>query len=155
MSKKAPDQLDLSILDHLSVDARTSNRRIADALGVTEGTVRARIKRMQEDRQIRIKAITNIDLLENPTLAYIWVEVEKSGQARDVAEKLSEIPEIGFVGMMLGRSDILAITLVQNNAQLAEFLHSTISGIPGVRRTECSLGVDFIKHDYRMSRIVN
>ena len=154
MSRRQLDQVDRNILERLSTDARTSNRRIASELGVTEGTVRTRIKRMEDDGQIRITAINNINRLYNPTLAYIWVEVERSAQAREVAEQLSAVPEIGFVGMMLGRSDILAITMVQDNAQLAEFLHSAISGIPGVRRTECSLGVDFVKHDYRMNRIV-
>lgn len=148
------DDLDLGILQWLSEDARTSNRQIAAELGVTEGTVRARIKRMEDDGQIRITAINNINSLANPTLAYIWVEVEKSAQTSAVSRQLSEIPEIGFVGVMLGRSDILAITMVQDNTQLADFLHSTISGITGVRRTECSLGVNFIKHDYRMSKIV-
>lgn len=154
MSKRKLDELDLGILEWLSQDARTSNRKIAAELGVTEGTVRARIKRMEDDGQIRITAITNINRLTNPTLAYIWVEVEKSSQTKAVAKQLAASSDIGFVGMMLGRSDILAITMVQNNAQLAAFLHSTISGIDGVRRTECSLGVDFVKHDYRMSRIV-
>lgn len=152
--KRQLDELDLNIVEWLSADARTSNRKIAAELGVTEGTVRARIKRMEDDGQIRITAINNINKLVNPTLAYIWVEVEKSAQARAVAVQLSAVPEIGFVGMMLGRSDILAITMVQTNEQLATFLHSTISGIAGVRRTECSLGVNFIKHDYQMSRIV-
>jgi Lrp/AsnC family transcriptional regulator for asnA, asnC and gidA len=154
MSKRKLDDLDLGILEWLSEDARTSNRKIATGLGVTEGTVRARIKRMEDDGQIRITAINNINQLANPTLAYIWVEVDKSSQTREVAQRLSAIPEIGFVGVMLGRADILAITMVQNNAQLANFLHTTISGIAGIRRTECSLGVNFIKHDYRMSRIV-
>lgn len=154
MTKRQLDELDLGILEWLSQDARTSNRKIALELGVTEGTVRARIKRMEDDGQIRITAINNINRLDNPTLAYIWVEVDKSSQTRDVAKVLSSIPEIGFVGVMLGRADILAITMVQNNAQLADFLHATISGIPGIRRTECSLGVNFVKHDYRMSKIV-
>lgn len=148
------DDLDLGIVEWLSEDARTSNRQIASALGVTEGTVRARIKRMEDDGQIRITAINNINCLTNPALAYIWVEVEKSAQISAVSRQLADIPEIGFVGVMLGRSDILAITMVQNNAQLADFLNGTISGIAGVRGTECSLGVNFIKHDYRMSRIV-
>ncbi|WP_101757499.1 Lrp/AsnC family transcriptional regulator [Oceanicoccus sp. KOV_DT_Chl] len=154
MTKRQLDDLDLSILEWLSEDARISNRKVAIELGVTEGTVRARIKRMEDEGQIRITAISNINRLANPTLAYIWIEVEKSSQTDDVAQALSAIPEIGFVAKTLGRSDILAITMVQNNAQLASFLHSTISGIEGVRRTECSLGVNFIKHDYRMSRIV-
>jgi Lrp/AsnC family transcriptional regulator for asnA, asnC and gidA len=152
--KRQLDELDLSILEWLSEDARTSNRKIATELGVTEGTVRARIKRMEDDGQIRITAINNINRLANPTLAYLWVEVDKSSQAQAVAQQLSAIPEIGFVGGMLGRADILAITMVQNNAQLADFLHTTISVIPGIRRTECSLGVNFVKHDYRICRIV-
>lgn len=154
VSKRQLDELDRSIIVWLSQDARTSNRKIASELGVTEGTVRARIKRMEDDGQIRITAINNISRLASPTLAYIWIEVEKSSYIGSVAEALSCSVDIGFVGVMLGRSDLLAITMVQDNAQLAAFLHSVISGIDGVRRTECSLGVSFIKHDYRMSRIV-
>ncbi len=154
MAKRQLDELDRKILDWLSRDARTSNRKIAAELGVTEGTVRARIRRMEDEGLIRITAVTNIDRLRRPTLAYIWVEVERAAQVSEVAERLSAVPELGFVAVTLGRFDILAITLVQDNEQLAGFLHSTISVIPGVRRTECSLGVKFVKHDYRMSRIV-
>jgi Lrp/AsnC family transcriptional regulator for asnA, asnC and gidA len=153
-SKRQLDDLDRSILEWLGLDARTSNRKIASELGVTEGTVRARIRRMEDDGQIRITAINNISRLANPTLAYIWVEVEKSSQVQAVAEALAKTADVGFVGVMLGRSDIMAITMVQNNAQLARFLDDCVSEIEGVRRSECSLGVDFIKHDYRMSRIV-
>ena len=89
------------------------------------------------------------------SLAYIWIEVERSGQARAVAASLAKVPELGFVGVMLGRSDILAITMVRNAEHLAEFVHQRISGIEGVRRTESTLGVNFVKHDYRMARIVS
>lgn len=154
MSKRRLDELDQKIVTALAEDARTSNRKIATELGVTEGTVRARIKRMEEEGQIRITAVTNIDHLRNPTLAYIWIEVDSAAQVQAVAKALAAVPQIGFVAVTLGRFDILAITLVQNNGQLAEFLNSQVSVIPGVRRTECSLGVTFVKHDYRMSKIL-
>ena len=149
------DSVDRAIVERLAPDARVSNRQIADDLGVTEGTVRARIKRMEEEKQVRITAVTNIDRFENHALAYIWIEVERSGQTREVARRLSEVEELGFVGVMLGRSDILAITMVRNTEHLAEFVHSRISSIDGVRRTESTLGVNFVKHDYRMARIVS
>ncbi len=38
------DEADLAIVERLSRDARVSNREIAEQLGVTEGTVRARVK---------------------------------------------------------------------------------------------------------------
>ena len=117
--------------------------------------MRARVKRMEEEKLIRITAVTNIDRFQDAALAYLWIEVERSGQTRAVAETLAGIPELGFVGVMLGRSDILAITMVRNTEHLAEFVHQRISGIDGVRRTESTLGVNFVKHDYRMARIVS
>jgi Lrp/AsnC family transcriptional regulator for asnA, asnC and gidA len=154
-SRRRLDSVDEAIVGQLSRDARVSNRQIAEELGVTEGTVRGRIKRMEEEKQIRITAVTNIDRFRDAALAYIWIEVENSGQTREVARALAQVPELGFVGVMLGRSDILAITMVRNTEHLAEFIHKRVSSIEGVRRTESTLGVNFIKHDYRMARIVN
>lgn len=155
MTRRRLDDIDKAIVEWLSRDARTSNRKIASELGVTEGTVRARIKRMEKEKLIRITAVTNIDRFRDAALAYIWIEVERSHQAQSVAESLSAVPELGFVGVMLGRSDVLAITMVRNTEHLAEFIHNNISGVEGVRRTESTLGVNFVKHDYRMARIVN
>ncbi len=155
MSRRQLDEVDKLIVAQLSRDARRSNGQIAADLGVTEGTVRARIKRMEEEKLIRLTAVTNIDRFGDAVLAYIWIEVERSDRTRQVAQSLATIPELGFVGVMLGRSDILAITMVRNAEHLAEFVHSRISSIDGVRRTESTLGVNFVKHDYRMARIVN
>lgn len=149
------DEVDREIVALLSTDARISNRQIAADLGITEGTVRTRVKRMERERQIRITAVTNSNRFREAVLAYIWIEVERSHQIREVASQLAAIPELGFVGEMLGRSDILAIKMVRSTEQLAEFVHHRISGIPGVRRTTSTLGVNFVKHDYRMARIVS
>ena len=45
------DEADQAIVERLSRDARVSNREIAEQLGVTEGTVRARVKRMEEEKR--------------------------------------------------------------------------------------------------------
>ena len=155
MTRRRLDDVDKAIVEWLSREARTSNRKIANELGVTEGTVRARIKRMEEEKLIRITAVTNIDRFRDAALAYIWIEVERSAQAQSVAETLSALPELGFVGVMLGRSDVLVITMVRNTEHLTQFIHNNISGVEGVRRTESTLGVNFVKHDYRMARIVS
>ena len=41
-----------------------------------------------------------------------------------------------------------------HGVHLARFVHTHIGSIDGVRRTESTLGVNFVKHDYRMARIV-
>ncbi len=148
------DGVDRRIVEHLGEDARTSNRQIADEIGVTEGTVRSRIKRMQEERQIRITAVTNIDRYRGAAIAYVWVAVERSELAPAVARQMAAMKEFGFVGLMMGRYDILGITMVRNTEHLARFVHKHVASLAGVRGTESSLGVNFVKHDYRMSRII-
>ena len=155
MSKRRLDAVDRQIVEFLSRDARTSNRQIATELGVTEGTVRARIKRMEDEKQIRITAVSNIARYADAALAYVWVEVERSQQAKQVAAQMAAMKEFGFVGLMMGRFDILGITMVRNTEHLARFVHRNISALEGVRRTESTLSVNFVKHDYRMSRIVS
>jgi DNA-binding Lrp family transcriptional regulator len=52
MSAPQLDQLDQQLIAILALDARVSNRKIAADLGMTEGTVRGRIKRLQQEGMI-------------------------------------------------------------------------------------------------------
>jgi len=148
------DALDRSIIDRLSKNARVSNREIAREFGLTEGTIRARLKRLSEQNAIRVTAVTNIARLRNPILAYLWIEVDSSGQLAAVMEALANLPEIGFVASLIGRADILAMTLVRDATDLAQYLHETVDQIPGIYRIQYSLAHRFIKYDYRNSCVI-
>ena len=63
MTKPQIDQIDRDIIAHLSKDARVSNRAVAELLGVTEGTIRARLKRLRESGLARFTALTNLSRL--------------------------------------------------------------------------------------------
>jgi Lrp/AsnC family transcriptional regulator for asnA, asnC and gidA len=148
------DDLDLQLIDRLGEDARVSNREIAREFGLTEGTIRSRLKRLLENQVIRIAAITNTNRLHNPILAYLWIEADTANDIDRLAQSLAKLPEIGFVATMLGRADVLAMTLVENGSQLTDFLHQTIDRIEGIRRVRYSLGQNFIKHDFRWCVLV-
>ena len=96
-----PDELDLQLIELLSRDARVSNRKIAAELGVTEGTVRGRIKRLQQDRLIAFTAITGLEMAEKSRLAFISVQAEV-GSVREIAGKISELPLINAVMISRG-----------------------------------------------------
>lgn len=148
------DDLDLQIIDRLAGSARVSNREIARELGVTEGTVRARLKRLVERKAIRVTAVTNIARLRNPVLAYLWIEIAAGEPRARVLSALAALPEITFVASLLGRADVLAMTLVRDGADLTRFLHETIDPIAGISRVEYSLAHRFLKHDYRYTAIL-
>lgn len=148
------DELDQRIIDRLAEDATLSNRKIARDFGLTEGTIRARLKRLLENKAIRVTAVTNVARLRNPILAYLWIEVDATFHVNAVAKALSTLPEITFVAVMLGRCDVLAMTLVEDADGLTRFLHDTIDKIPGVHRVQYTLGQQFIKHDFRWCAIL-
>lgn len=149
------DALDRKIIDRLAQDARSSNREIARELAVTEGTVRSRIKRLLDEKVIRITAVSNVNRLQQPLVALLWIEVESGADIRAVAATLATLPQIGYVATMLGRCDVMAVTLVQDGGQLLQYIHTTIDRIAGVQQVQYTLVHEFVKHDYRWSTIMD
>ncbi len=149
MKRVELDDLDRRIIERLGADARVSNREIGREFGLTEGTIRTRLKHLIESKTIRVAAVTNIERLRNPILAYLFVDADAASHVDAVANALARVPEINFVATLLGRCDVLAMTLVENGEQLTRLLHQTIDQIPGVQRVQYSLGQQFVKHDFR------
>lgn len=148
------DVLDLKIIARLADNARISNREIARELGLTEGTIRTRLKRLTDRNAIRVTAVTNIGHLRNPILAHLWIDVESSEEMSAVVEALAALPEINFVSALLGRADILAMMLVRDAGELANYLHQTVDRIPGIHRIQYSLAQKYFKHDFRYTIIL-
>ena len=113
------DDVDRRILEFLSRDARISNREIAQALGIVEGTVRGRIKRLQKENTIRIMPVTSTLDESSPSLAYLGIHAELA-KAHEAAEAVAALPFVRFVATMLGRYDILAMTAVSSGAELID-----------------------------------
>lgn len=153
MSARRFDNVDRQILEHLARDARMSNREIALDLGLAEGTVRARIKRLQANNMIRITAVTRFAGSKQPVMAYIGIRVDLHRIA-EVVDRIASLPFIGFAATMLGRYDILAITIVEDGADLVRLVNDEIMSIAGVRHAETTLAVKNLKYDYRWGRIV-
>jgi DNA-binding Lrp family transcriptional regulator len=146
------DELDEQLIDLLSRDARVSNRKIAAELGVTEGTVRGRIKRLQADRLIAFTAITSFDLAENSRLAFFNVQADVAN-VREIAQQISDLPQINAVMLMMGKFNILAMGLFQDIDLIVSIASDQILPIVGVNHVESSIAVRTIKYNSRMAKI--
>ena len=153
MSDYVIDELDRQIIDLLSTDARLSNRKIAAELGFTEGTIRSRVKRLEEENLIRFTAVTNMAQLDRPQLAYIGIHAEQ-GQIKEVAEQVARIKEINGVIILLGRFDILAIGLFEGLQEVHRVASNQILDLPGVRLVETTVAVDVKKYNNRLAKII-
>lgn len=146
------DDLDRQLIELLARDARVSNRKIATELGVTEGTVRGRIKRLQQDRLISFTAITGLQMARKSKLAFIWVQAEVE-RTREVAREIAEMEQINAVLITMGQFNILAMTLFDELDGLVEVASDRILSVPGVHHVETSIAVKTIKYNARIARI--
>ena len=146
------DALDQALIDMLSKDARVSNRKIAAELGVTEGTVRGRIKRLQQDGLIAFTAITGFEMGKRARLAFINVQADVD-KVREVARSIADLPSVNAVLVTMGQFNITAMSLVDELDALVEIASDRILTIPGVHHVETSIAVKTVKYNARMAKI--
>ncbi|WP_226016518.1 Lrp/AsnC family transcriptional regulator [Novosphingobium sp. FKTRR1] len=148
------DTLDHQLIDLLSRDARVSNRKIAAELGVTEGTVRGRIKRLQQDGLIAFTAVTGFEMARKSRLAFINVQADVD-KVRDVARAISELPQINAVLITMGQFNITAMCLIEELDALVEIASDQILVIQGVHHVETSIAVKTMKYNAKMAKITS
>ena len=146
------DELDRRIIDLLARDARVSNRQIAEQLGVTEGTIRGRVKRLEQENCIRFTAITNVAFAGAPKVVLIGIHAVH-GELQALSQRIAAMPEIRCVIITLGRYDILAIGLFTALEDVLDVANNKILSLPGVRHVETSIAVKTLKYDYRVAKI--
>lgn len=154
MSQPQIDELDKQLITILSKDARISNRKIAAELGVTEGTVRGRIRRLQKERLIAFTAITSFEMADNTRMAIIGVQVDPS-QVQEISQKISDISTINAVMVTMGRFNIMAFCLFSELDQLHEISSDKILAMNGVHHVETSIAVRTLKYNARVVHIGN
>ena len=148
------DELDLRIIDALQRDARLSNRRIASELAVSEGTVRARLRRMEDEQLLRIQAVSDVAAFGLQASATIGVHVA-GGQITTVEHKLAEIDGIAAIIRSIGEFDFVLIALAHTRAGLTDMILNQIQTIPGIHATETFETMATVKHVYTWVRLVD
>ena len=148
------DDLDHQIVERLARDARVSNRAIAAELGVTEGTIRTRIKRLQAEGLIQFTVVTDFRMAGSPNLVMFGIHADPARVAA-IAKDISAITEINCVIVLLGRYSILAMALLQTVEQMNDLLLTRIRTLEGVREVEVSISVHNIKYEVGVARITS
>ncbi|MFD1942118.1 Lrp/AsnC family transcriptional regulator [Paradevosia shaoguanensis] len=115
------DQTDLDIVVELSKDGRCPFREIARKLGISEGTVRMRVARLQEKGYIRIAAVGRPSALGIACNAMVLLKVPPQS-VRHAAALLAERHHVRFVGVTMGSSDIVIQTLHNSFQELFDFV---------------------------------
>lgn len=138
------DELDRKLLEELQKDGRKTYIELGTTLGVVEGTVRKRVKRLIDKRILKIVAVPNLSELGYRFMNVMAIQV-KMADLRIVADALAVKPNVCHLAFVTGRYDLIAIIVTHTPEELSRFIENEISAISSILRTETFVELDIIK----------
>ena len=140
------DETDQAILRALQENGRRPYRDIAREVGVSEGTVRSRVRKLEHLGALRFLAFVDPMRLGNSVLALMLVRVEGASQTA-IVDALASWSETTYVSSLAGRADIYAQIICADAEALGDLITRT-RALPGVIETETMLELGVHKFTY-------
>lgn len=145
--KKGIDNVDCQMIRLLQKDGRISNTEIAKQIGLSEATVRTRLNRLIEEEYIQIVAVSNPIKLGFKIVGNIRIHVDIK-KMDEIIKQLKKLRPLWFIVQSTGGTGIDGEFIVKNLEELNELIFEKINKIDGVRKTETSLFLNYIKRQY-------
>jgi Lrp/AsnC family transcriptional regulator for asnA, asnC and gidA len=142
------DEIDRKIISYLQYDGRMPFTTIAAELGLTEATVRRRVKQLTEEGTLQIVAVVEPHDLGWNEAAMIGISV-KANLVAEVADKIAQLSEVTYLFQAAGEFDLFAEVYCRDRAHFVSFLNNKLQQIPGVERTQSFLILRMHKLSYR------
>lgn len=139
------DEMDQKIIAILTADGRAGNNAIARQLGVSEGTVRNRIKRLTESEMLRVSGRINPDAVPDRQLFLLGIKVSVSKELCKIAELVAREPEVQSVSIITGRYDLMVEVWLPVKRGLIDFIDGPMAAIDGIVSTESFLAMRSMK----------
>ncbi len=136
--KYIPDSTDWSIMD-LLVKQHLSNNEVARRLDLSEGTIRRRIKQLDDAGIMHTRALLDPNKLDNKQLVLVLANVAEASKLSEMAVKINALENVLSVSLISGQFDLLIEVLVNSNRGLVDFLSGDLASIKGISKTETSL----------------
>jgi len=136
------DEKDFQLLDELQRNCRQSLKKLARKLDMSITTVYDRMKKLEREGVIKgCKAIINPDKIDNSFLVFMLVHLEphviaeKGLTYRDIAKRISMLPNVLEVYAVSGEWDMVLKVRARDHHQLSSLVVDSLMKIDGIRRT--------------------
>ncbi|MDG1539630.1 MAG: Lrp/AsnC family transcriptional regulator [Candidatus Poseidonia sp.] len=140
------DETDRRLLSLLNDDARQSQRQLARQLGVAQGTVTNRIKRLEECGVISgYSAVLNPEKIGWTMTIMAGLRIVK-GSMIDVQQKIAADPRVFAVYDVTGDWDSMVLARVKDREDL-DNLTKTVFTLEGVARSFTHVVLNTVKED--------
>jgi Lrp/AsnC family transcriptional regulator for asnA, asnC and gidA len=150
LSGVAVDAIDKGIIDILTGNGRATNQEIAAKLSITPATVAARLSRMDEQRIMKVVAVTDFAAHGYNILIAIGVRV-KGRPVNEVAHDLALLPEVFSINVMHGRHDLEMLVVLHEFDEIRMFLTEHVGKIPGIDELDPGIAADIKKFEFNIA----
>ncbi len=129
------DETTLSIIKHLR-DGKKSLKEIADELGVSENTVRARVNRLRDENIMEIAGLVDPEAIPGHTVIFVGISLQTPELVKK-AEEFSKLRGVVSSCVVTGRYDVIMKVLLNKEFGLLEFFTQEMAPVSGgVQSTE-------------------
>jgi len=130
------DEVDRMIIEMLQEDSRKPFVEIAKELGVSDPTIHARVKKLQEGHVIKkFTAVLTPAKVEKGVAAFVEINVKPS-TVEKVISSLEGMDKVLEIHETYGDYDIIAKIRAKTNEDLRNFVAGAIRAIPNIVNTK-------------------
>ena len=141
------DDLDRQIIAIFKANGRASNQKIAQRLGLSAAAVGARVRRLENDRLLKVVLVTDFSVQGYELLLSLGINT-LNRDPRTVAQEIAELPQIFSCSLMSGRYNIEALVALPDVDSLQDFIERDLAAIDGIGDVRVEIVVDMLKYEF-------
>ena len=143
------DDLDNGIIQMLRENGRATNLDIAEKLGVTASTVSIRIKRLEDNKAMKVVAGSDFSAHGFDVLMGVGIKVN-GRNLEAIAADLTALPEVFALHKMNGRFDLEMLVALKNFDAIGSFMADHVAKVKGVAEVESAVAYDIVKFEFNV-----
>ncbi len=129
--QKPLDELDLKVIEALKGNALQTQTELAPKLGTSPSTVKRKLKRLLDERIIRIVALIDPTVLGYNTRATIGINAQPN-KVDAVAHKLASFQNVHHVVINTGNFDLIISVDFRGPEELSTFVREDLGNVQGL-----------------------
>jgi Lrp/AsnC family transcriptional regulator for asnA, asnC and gidA len=147
------DDLDRAILEAHQEDVFFSYRELAEKQGVTEATVRNRVRRLKASGVMDLVLVINPYKIGYNAFTIIGIKLRSEASPDEAVSALLAMPGVSSVVMVTGRFDLFAWYVCRDLEEYRHFVTEELRGVPGVDAFESFVGLDLYEAKFQLGVI--
>jgi Lrp/AsnC family transcriptional regulator for asnA, asnC and gidA len=133
-SYRTMDEISVAIIKHLR-DGRKSFKKIADELGVSENTVRARVSKLEDEGYLEIAGLVEPEAIPGHKVVIVGIKL-KTMELVKKGEEFSKLKGVVSVSVVTGRYDLMLVVFLNEGFGLLEFYTEEVARLKDVQSVE-------------------